>query len=340
MDHPEQPPHHYQTYHPHAPPPPQPLPVTEHSSTLYHDPYHHYPPHNEPYHHQHPEHVSQLEEALIHASENYDKEPVPEAPVYKPYKNVNERPLQFQEMTHEAFAPPGYNGPREPFAPPASLYTTVTEPVLPQYVSSLPEYPPAPAYGEHSNEGYTDYYQPLHNPDYDSYTHSHHQYHHHQQHYHQSQHQEYQPHPIKQPYQEQYHPHHLPSQEYIPADLVHHHQEEELSPLYLHHGPGGYDDQPEPHIAVHEDPAPVYHPEVAYVEPPTSVPVYTPPHHYYQHQRQPKHYIQPLHDHATERAFAYEEPPNTALSGHRDIDKNFEHIHRAFVEGDTLVEKK
>ena len=283
------------------PPPPHPkknlqLEVQD-QTPVYHDPLRQYYPnsyHTQPineegyFNHHYQEHVS----AVI---------PESSIPLYHPkqYSNVNNRPFQFDEMTHDVFAPQvsDYNAPREPFGPPASILPQyrelpVPESKTPSYVKSLPDYP---AYGAFKAEGYNNYQLPAA------------VYQHNQQDTH--------------PYE---HHHHIPAPEYIPSEVVHQSPEtEQLSPLYVHHGPGGYADHPSHH----------------------QVPVYIPQSRdqYYTGQeyspRKPRAHIPGLPDHNTDKPFAYEEPPLSPLTGHREIDRTIEEIHRAFVEGDGMQYK-
>ena len=267
--------------------------------------------------------------------------PLHHQPYYKQYENVNERPLQFDEMTHEVFAPQddGYNGPREPFGPPASLLPDLSpqhrelptiEPRPPSYVKSLPDYP---TYGHigaaYNNEGYADYPNPAYNPDIylPTYTpapdtnHNEHK---------------------EQYHQDNYHHQYPPPQEYIPSTALHHPEpkhhlhQAEPSPLYLHHGPGGYDEpkhQPAPQEHYHvnqQHNVPVYLPKRQGYDPD---PVYPPSQEY---GSRGKKSIAPLPDHNTDKPFAYEDLPLPPLTGFREIDKTIENIHKAFVEGDTL----
>ena len=265
--------------------------------------------------------------------------PPPPPPVYhldpnghQIYHNVNDRPLHFDEMTHKEFAPElsGYNGPREPFGPPASILPQFTpefrelpDPSPPAYVKSLPDYPAAPtAYGGYNTEGYTNYeQQPAY---YNSYTPSHSpDSHHHQPHHYENQ------------YDHQLPQQYLPTPEYIPSEVVHQPEPEYPSPLYLHHGPGGYDD-----VKNHQTPPP---------PPPTvkheviEVPIYTPKDTYYSELgqeyglRKPRELIPDLPDHNTDKPFAYEDLPLPPITGHREIDRNIEDIHRAFRQGDALL---
>ena len=225
-----------------------------------------------------PEYVSPTPQLLYHPQPQY-------------YTNINQSPLEFDELSHEAFAP-GYGSPREPFGPPPSLLSSVSTPAEqqpppqqpPSYVKSLPEYP---AYGQfgHYGEGYPSYseqpqlYSTFPSPEYRN---------------------------------QQHLP--LPTPEYIPSELVH------QSPLYLHHGPRGFQEQ--------EQLQPVY------------------PSQYYSSSglggleegwneyspRRPKG----LPDHTTQKSFAYEDLPLPPLTGYREIDLTIEDIHKAFVEGDAM----
>ena len=216
----------------------------------------------------------------------YHPEPPPQY-----YTNVNQRPLEFDELTHQAFAP------REPFSPPASLLSGVPveyreipppaqhqpPPQQPSYVKSLPEYPAYGQFGQYG-EGY---------PSYSDYS---------------EQPQLYGTYPSPD-YRNQHLP--LPTPEYIPSEVVH------QSPLYLHHGPGGLQDQ--------EQLQPLYRSQyysTAGAEEEWNE--YSP--------RRPKE----LPDHTTHRSFAYEDLPLSPLTGYREIDLTIEDIHKAFVEGDAM----
>ena len=275
------------------PPPPQkntPVAVQDHVPVhhdnlqqYYHNSYHTQPVYEEEGYLK--QHYHELHSALIAASPVSQQHHYPDQ-----YSNVNDRPFQFDEMTHEVFAP------REPFGPPASILPQfspaqyrelpVPESKTPSYVKSLPDYP---AYGAYSSEGYHNY--PLPAPAYPA-----------------------------QPDTHTYE-HHLPSPEYIPSDVVHHPPEPDLSPLYVHHGPQGYGD--------HHGQVPVY-------TPPAQAEYYTGPQY---GPRRPRAPIPGLPDHNTDKPFAYDEPPLSPLTGHREIDRTIGNIHQAFLDGDEMKYK-
>ena len=302
-------------------PPPEELPIVipeqpkskqHYPPEYYQNTYQNHPNYEEAfYNHHYHEHVSSvIPESPYYTSSLPSKPPALNHHYYhlnehKQYENVNDRPFQFDEMTHEIFAPhePTYNGPREPFGPPPSLVPQhspefielpVPESKPPVYVKSLPDYP---AYGSYNTEGYNNYqlpaaYQSYNPPVPDSHSYEHHK--------------------------------HIPPPEYIPAEVVHHQPEPEYpSPLYLHHGPGGYDDNTK---------VPVYIPQDSYYPAPGLEQEYG--------LRKPRAPILGLPDHITDKPFAYEEPPLSPLTGHREIDKTIEDIHRAFVDGDEMEYKQ
>ena len=85
------------------------------------------------------------------------------------------------------------------------------------------------------------------------------------------------------------------------------------SPLYLHHGPGGFQEQPLYHSQYYSSGGT----DQEWTE-------YSP--------RRPKG----LPDHTTQKSFAYEDLPLPPLTGYREIDLTIEDIHKAFVEGDAM----
>ena len=212
------------------------------------------------------------------------------------YPDVNQSPLDFNEMSHQAFSPgpaPTYGAPREPFAPPASLLSSLSaeyremppaeiQHQLPEsrpasYVKSLPEYPPYGQYGE----GYPSYSEP--------------------------------PPPGYTKHQ------HLPGPEYISSQVVHQSQPGYSSPLYLHHGPAGYGQ---------DQPGPLYYSQYGQNYPSADWSEYGP--------RRGKDLVGDLPDHTTRRSFAYEDLPLPPLTGYREIDLTIEDIHKAFVKGDAM----
>ena len=320
------------------PPPPSPVvpivPVVTEKSPK---PYYHYPEvHQEEHYAKH--HYEETYSTYPYDESHHVPNSPPPPPVYhldpngqQIYQNVNDRPLHFDEMTHKEFSPelPSYNGPREPFGPPASIIPQFTpefrelpapESRLPSYVKSLPDYPP-PAYGAYNTEGYSNYEQPTY---YNSYTPNHSPDSHHKPHHYDHQ------------YDHQLPQQYLPTAEYIPSEVVHQQEPEYPSPLYLHHGPGGYED-----IKNHPPPQPPPQPPIQHEV--IEVPIYTPKDTYYPDLsqeyglRKPRELIPDLPDHRTDKPFAYEDLPLSPITGHREIDRNIEDIHRAFREGDALM---
>ena len=291
--------HHSKPSKGYLPPPPPPLQkkipvaVQEHTP-VYHDDqkYYHNSYHTQPVYEEEGylnQHYQELHSALIAASPISHQHPYSDQ-----YSNVNDRPFQFDEMSHEVFAP------REPFGPPASILPQFTpaqqyrelpvpESKTPSYVKSLPDYP---AYGAYNSEGYHNYPAPA---------------------------------PVY-PAQQDTHPyeHHIPSPEYIPSDVVHHHPvPEQQSPLYLHHGPQGYNEYNDHSSQL---PVPVYTPQ-------SQAEYYTGPEY---GPRRPRAPILGLPDHNTDKPFAYDDPPLSPLTGHREIDRTIGDIHQAFLDGDEM----
>lgn len=281
--------HHSKLPKGYLPPPPLqkqiPLVVQDHSPVYhddqkyYHDSYHTQPVYEEGYLNQH---YQELHSALITASHQH--------PYSDQYSNVNDRPFQFDEMSHEVFAP------REPFGPPASILPQFTpaqqyrelpvpESRTPSYVKSLPDYP---AYGAYNTEGYHNYPAPAYPAQQDTYE------------------------------------HHIPSLEYIPSDVVHHPPvPEQQSPLYLHHGPKGYN----AHTSQFQVPVFTPQSQAEYFPGPDYGP------------RRPRAPILGLPDHNTDKPFAYDDPPLSPLTGHREIDRTIGDIHQAFLDGDEMKYK-
>ena len=52
--------------------------------------------------------------------------------------------------------------------------------------------------------------------------------------------------------------------------------------------------------------------------------------------RRPRAPILGLPDHNTDKPFAYDDPPLSPLTGHREIDRTIGDIHQAFLDGDEM----
>ena len=213
-------------------------------------------------------------------------EEVPPPPTHQ-YQDPGHTPHQTFSITPALT----YSRPREPFGPPASLLISSLSPEYRQIspaeiqhqlhesqpVRYVKTLPEYPPYGPYS-EGYPSYSEQPPPPSYLNHQ-------------------------------------HLPTPEYISSEIVRKHKPEYSSPLYLHHGPGGYDQD-------HRQP------------------VYQPPGQYQEWNeygsRQSKELIADLPDHTTRRSFSYEDLPLPPLTGYREIDQTIEDIHKAFVDGDSM----
>jgi len=231
------------------------------------------------------------------------------------HHNVNEEPLRFDEMSHEAFAPPdAYGGPREPFGPPPALldgynpeYREIEAPYNPPeiipdpqpHVKSLPEHPYGP-YGE----GYANYPKQAYN--YPSYPPSY---------GYESENKPYDP----------YWGYKKEETPYVtsPHTSTHETTEDYPSPLYLHHGPGGYSSPAEQY----------FNPQTSDYYPRTGL---DPNWKEYGQKVRESRKIDDLPDHTTLKPFAYDDLPLPPLTGHREIDRTISDIHKAFLEGDAL----
>ena len=231
------------------------------------------------------------------------------------HHNVNDELLRFDEMSHEAFAPPdSYGGPREPFGPPPALldnygpeYRDIPAHYAPPeiipdtqpHVKSLPEHPYGP-YGE----GYANY--PTQSYNYPSYPPSY---------GYESENKPYDP----------YWGYKEDATAYVtsPHTSTYEPTEDYPSPLYLHHAPGGYSHQPDQY----------FNPQTSEYYPRTGL---DPNWKDYGQKVRESRKIEDLPDHTTLKPFAYDELALPPLTGHREIDRTISDIHKAFIKGDAM----
>jgi hypothetical protein len=237
-----------------------------------------------------------------------------------PYlKNNENEELYFDEMEHEAFAPPTDKyGPREPFGPPSSLL--YTDEYTPEYRSLKEQYSEEPVF--YSTHERLPKPQPLVKSlpqnfnSYSSYDTSY-------GHYQESgylrsleDHSEKPPHhPFKSHMEEQpfstYHQE-LSGEQHYP------------STLYSQNPPYGYDPGQQAY----------FHPQTTKYYPRTGL-AETEWEKYGKKEREGRT-IDDLPDHTTLRPFAYENLPLPPLTGRRGIDRTIQNIHKAFITGDSI----